>query len=78
MNAKPCSIHTARAVVWMGMFPLLVGFPLCAQSAMTTALDNLWSRAMLHENDHNPFLQEFKLRGRYHGVTFISAIRFSF
>lgn len=30
-------------------------------------LDKLWSLATLYKNDRNPWLQEFKLRGRYHG-----------
>lgn len=28
---------------------------------------NLWDLATLHKDDTNPILQEFKLRGRYHG-----------
>ena len=36
-------------------------------SAESSALDDLWSLATLYKNDSNPFLQEFKLRGRYHG-----------
>jgi phosphate-selective porin OprO and OprP len=30
-------------------------------------LDSLWARAALYKDDANPILQEFKLRGRYHG-----------
>ena len=29
--------------------------------------ERLWSLATLYKDDSNPFLQEFKLRGRYHG-----------
>ena len=29
--------------------------------------DKIWGLATLYKNDSNPFLQEFKLRGRYHG-----------
>jgi len=29
--------------------------------------DKVWSLGTLYKNDENPFLQEFKLRGRYHG-----------
>ena len=29
--------------------------------------DSLWSRASLYKDETNPILQEFKLRGRYHG-----------
>lgn len=33
----------------------------------TGAFDQLWSHATLYQDAGNPFLQEFKLRGRYHG-----------
>ena len=33
----------------------------------TEAFDELWSHASLYKDEHNPILQEFKLRGRYHG-----------
>lgn len=29
--------------------------------------DSIWSKAVLYKDDANPILQEFKLRGRYHG-----------
>ena len=35
--------------------------------APPSAFDQLWGLATLYKNDHNPILQEFKLRGRYHG-----------
>jgi hypothetical protein len=31
------------------------------------AFERLWSLATLYKDDANPFIQEFKLRGRYHG-----------
>lgn len=33
----------------------------------SSPLDQLWSLATLYKDDGNPFLQEFKLRGRYQG-----------
>lgn len=33
----------------------------------TETFDSLWSRASLYKDETNPILQEFKLRGRYHG-----------
>ena len=33
----------------------------------TEAFDELWSHASLYKDEHNPILQEFKLRGRYQG-----------
>lgn len=33
----------------------------------TAALDRWWNLATLYHDDHNPILEEFKLRGRYHG-----------
>ena len=43
-----------------------------AQDAITkfvepTTFDKIWSYASLYKDDMNPILQEFKLRGRYHG-----------
>ena len=32
-----------------------------------SAFDELWGLATLYKNDANPYIQEFKLRGRYHG-----------
>jgi phosphate-selective porin OprO and OprP len=32
-----------------------------------STFDRLWGHATLYRNDHNPFIQEFKLRGRYQG-----------
>ena len=32
-----------------------------------SAFDELWGLATLYKNDANPLIQEFKLRGRYHG-----------
>lgn len=54
-------------MVWMGTFSLVAGLPLLAQTAADPALESLWDRATLFQDDHNPYLQEFKLRGRYHG-----------
>jgi phosphate-selective porin OprO/OprP len=33
----------------------------------TSVFDDIWKLATLYKNDQNPFLQELKLRGRYHG-----------
>jgi hypothetical protein len=35
--------------------------------APPSAFDQLWGLATLYKNDHNPILQELKLRGRYQG-----------
>lgn len=35
--------------------------------AEADAFDTLWSYASIYKDDHNPILQEFKLRGRYQG-----------
>ena len=32
-----------------------------------SAFDRIWGLATLYKDDSNPFIQEFKLRGRYHG-----------
>ena len=32
-----------------------------------TTFDQVWGYATLYKDDLNPILQEFKLRGRYHG-----------
>jgi len=37
------------------------------QQVSTETFDSLWSLATLYKDDSNPILQEFKLRGRYHG-----------
>lgn len=48
---------------------LHAGTPAAALPAKDTpsSLDQLWSLATLYQNDTNPILQQFKLRGRYHG-----------
>ena len=38
-----------------------------APAKEASALDDLWSLTTLYKNNANPFLQEFKLRGRYQG-----------
>lgn len=38
-----------------------------APAAEPDGFDRLWSLATLYKNDANPIVQEFKLRGRYHG-----------
>jgi len=35
--------------------------------AEASVFDEIWKLATLYKNDQNPFLQELKLRGRYHG-----------
>jgi phosphate-selective porin OprO and OprP len=53
---------------------LLAALPIIAhgQDATTefvepTTFDKIWGYASLYKDDMNPILQEFKLRGRYHG-----------
>lgn len=41
--------------------------PAAPGSSSGRPVDRLWSRASLYKNTDNPWLQEFKLRGRYHG-----------
>jgi len=36
-------------------------------SSDKSAFDSIWALATLYKDDSNPILQEFKLRGRYHG-----------
>lgn len=36
-------------------------------AAAAGPLDDWWKMAVIHRDDANPILQEFKLRGRYHG-----------
>ena len=55
----------------LGLTLALAG-QLAAQEAATKArdpmpFDSLWGLATLYKDDGNPILQEFKLRGRYHG-----------
>jgi len=38
-----------------------------AKEGDKSAFDELWGLATLYKNDANPFIQEFKLRGRYQG-----------
>jgi phosphate-selective porin OprO and OprP len=46
---------------------LLVSLTSAECVEQTSAFDQLWSHAMLYEDEQNPYLQEFKLRGRYQG-----------
>lgn len=51
---------------------LLTAGPLRAQDSATeyldpTPFDKTWALATLYKDDLNPWLEEFKLRGRYHG-----------
>ncbi len=50
---------------------LLTALPLNANTQdstkITDGFDQLWSYATLYQDDTNPILEEFKLRGRYHG-----------
>lgn len=54
----------------------LLTYPLAIYGAETTTanplfdtipFDEAWSRATLYQDPNNPILEEFKLRGRYHG-----------
>lgn len=46
---------------------LLASFPSLASGGEPSAFEHLWSHATLYKDDQNPYLQEFKLRGRYQG-----------
>jgi phosphate-selective porin OprO/OprP len=37
------------------------------QESDASSFEEIWSLAKLYQDDQNPWLQEFKLRGRYHG-----------
>ncbi len=41
--------------------------PSATEIVKPSVFDELWGYATLYKNDQNPVLQEFKLRGRYHG-----------
>jgi phosphate-selective porin OprO/OprP len=41
--------------------------PAPVKTAEENTFDKIWALATLHKNDKNPFIEEFKLRGRYHG-----------
>ena len=45
----------------------LAAFPMQVGAAEPNAFDKTWAYATLYKDDQNPTLQEFKLRGRYHG-----------
>lgn len=53
--------HRAASIV------LLATLASPANGEKTNAFDKLWSHATLYQDDLNPYLQEFKLRGRYQG-----------
>lgn len=65
--AKRHCLPLALRFVWMLPFSAIICLPLSGQTASDPSLDSLWQRAILYQDDANPFLQEFKLRGRYHG-----------
>ncbi|MFT4177578.1 MAG: porin [Luteolibacter sp.] len=48
---------------------IAAAFPALAWAGTTESspFDRAWALATLYRNDRNPYLQEFKLRGRYHG-----------
>lgn len=76
-QTKQKSIITGLAV--LALTPMThAGAPSTTNTAITpsdgvthyldpNAFDKLWGLATLYKNDANPWLQEFKLRGRYHG-----------
>lgn len=48
-------------------FALLAGIVSHAIAEESSAFDQLWSHATIYQDGQNPYLQEFKLRGRYQG-----------
>jgi hypothetical protein len=67
MKTKPYH-RIATPLIVIAAFPLLAN----AQDNSTefiepNAFDKVWGYAGLYKDDLNPILQEFKLRGRYHG-----------
>lgn len=68
--------HPSRRTALVRVTAPFLTLPLLASGAFAQeaeisrtqqAFDDLWSLATLYKNDQNPILQEFKLRGRYHG-----------
>ncbi len=49
------------------MMSALAAFSPLATAEESDGFAKLWDLATLHKDDSNPILQEFKLRGRYHG-----------
>jgi hypothetical protein len=57
---------TPRSVLPVA-FALLATLASRADGEKTAIFDKLWSHATLYKDEQNPYLQEFKLRGRYQG-----------
>lgn len=66
---KPHRFHISTLPTRLPLLALLGSCSLLPATAddATTAFDKLWSFATLYKDDHNPILEEFKLRGRYQG-----------
>ena len=73
-NRKPTTLAMTHrlpksaALALLSLLPMHAG----AQDGTTefvepNTFDKIWSYATLYKDDMNPILQEFKLRGRYHG-----------
>lgn len=61
--------HSARIPIRTGaclMAAILTTSPI-ATAEDAGGFESLWDLATLYKDDANPYLQEFKLRGRYHG-----------
>jgi phosphate-selective porin OprO and OprP len=76
MNTQPKSSITPFSIrlTRTAALAMLAALPMMAQSQdkPTAAFapdefDKAWSLATIHKDDTNPILEEFKLRGRYHG-----------
>lgn len=50
-----------------GTTPAEISPTAAAATKEKSVFDSIWGLATLYKNDANPWLQEFKLRGRYHG-----------
>ena len=71
MNKKILRKNYRKNIVVVGMITSF-GVSLHAQESATefvepSVYETLWGYATLYKDDLNPYIQEFKLRGRYHG-----------
>ncbi len=74
MITNPSSPNSSKAPassryknLWVAVAISSVSFISPASAEEGNAFEDLWDFATLYKDDSNPYLQEFKLRGRYHG-----------
>jgi phosphate-selective porin OprO/OprP len=59
--------HTIAPLLTLAIAGQLGASETATEYLDANAFDKTWALATLYKDDLNPFLQEFKLRGRYHG-----------